>query len=647
MIFLNNISLSYGEKTIFDDVSLAITAGFRIGIVGDNGVGKTTLLQLIAGDKEPDAGVLDIPNRRNITIGFLPQELHEIGEAPIIQYLKGKVGLDVLEARLHTLESRIAETSSFDIASSEALLSEYERLHEKHTNLDGYSFEARAKQLLKGLGFKEKDYQKACGDFSGGWKMRIALAGILLSNPNIMLLDEPTNHLDTEAMEWLESYLKDYKGAFIVVSHDRYFLDKTVNNIWEIANARISIYKGNYSYYLHEKKRRQEAKLKAISLQKQKILRSKEFVERFRAKATKARQAQARLKVLEGMTPIATEREARTLRLSFPAPPKSAKMVCVVENVAKVYGEQRIFAGVDFSVIRGQKIAIVGANGEGKSTLMRLLAGRETPSKGRITYGEGVRIGFFSQESALEIRNEGSVWDVVANVGVASERQKRSLLGAFLFSGNDVQKATNVLSGGEKSRLALLKLLLTDANLLIMDEPTNHLDQKTRDVLLQALLEYSGTLVIVSHDRDLLDKLADKLLEVKNGVVNEYAGNYSYFIIKSRTSSNIPEALQVDGTAPAKAKTKAEKQQEADARNKRYRQSQRLMAAISQLEEDIVALEAKKSKCEAGLCDPSILRDGSKARAVNAEYEQIKTTLAKLSQEWEALSDELLKVNTE
>ncbi|MCF8054407.1 MAG: ATP-binding cassette domain-containing protein [Deltaproteobacteria bacterium] len=620
MFILDNLSLSWGSKTLFANVSLSIKDGSRIGVVGDNGTGKTTLLNLLAGKQAPDSGTIHAG--RGAKIGFLPQEMVELGEETIMTYLRKNIAQ--LEARIHSLEKRIA-TLLPEGEEGGALLKEYEELRTKHEFAAGYSFNARAKQLLCGLGFKESDAEKSCLAFSGGWKMRIALAGILLSNPSVMLLDEPTNHLDVAALEWLENYLKDCRATLIIVSHDKYFLDKTVDSIFELTAGKIFIHKGDYSHYLQGKEKRREALRKESALQKQELARAKEFIERFRYKATKAKQAQARLKAIAAIVPIEEEKEARAVTISFPPPPRVDKIVCTVKDLGKSYNGRTVFTHAHFSIVRGEKIAIVGANGEGKSTLVRLLAAVEKPSQGVIAYGEGIKIGFFSQESALEIRGEGTVWSAIAAVGKATDQQKRNLLGAFLFSGDDIQKKTAILSGGEKSRLALLKLLLTEANLLILDEPTNHLDKKTRDILLSALVEYQGTIVIVSHDRELLDLVTGKLFTVKNGRITEYAGNYSYFAEKQEEESGqMRKATKNNATPPSK-------------NNKRIPQysPEQLAFKLTQIENELIVQRAKKRQCEEELGNHNIMKDPLTARRVVDDYEKTKAEIARLSAMWE------------
>ena len=534
MIDLQNIRLSFAERVVFDGITWSIADKSRIGLVGDNGTGKTTLFRTILGEVEPDEGTVTIPARKKKVIGYLPQDVAELEARPLMSYLKECSGLSGVEQTIVDCEAMLPDLQPGSGAYQETL-QHYERAVMRFQGMDGYAFEARAKQILCGFGFREDDFTKNCTDFSGGWKMRILLAVILLSCPDIMLLDEPTNHLDTESMEWLESYLRDYPGCFITVSHDHMFLDKLVNQIAELARGKMTLYKGNYTYFLQEREKRLALLEKSMIRQQEEIQRIEEFVERFRYKATKAAQVQSRLKMLEKMKIIQGEKGSRTVAIRFPACEKSGKEVIALHDVAKDYNSLNVFREVNLTLYRGEKIAFVGVNGAGKSTLFRLLAGVEEPTAGRVTRGLNVRMAFFSQESAANLSYDRTVWEEVQSVSSqANDQERRNLLGAFLFPGDDIYKPVAVLSGGEKSRLTLLKILLLGSNFLVLDEPTNHLDLKTKEIFQEALLQYEGTLAIVSHDRYFLDRLVDRVVELRDGGAIEYRGDYSYFIEKRR-----------------------------------------------------------------------------------------------------------------
>jgi ATP-binding cassette subfamily F protein 3 len=645
LIYFKDISLSFGGRVIYDRINWTITERSRIGLVGENGTGKTTLFRAIMGIVPLDAGSIEIPNRRNKTIGYLPQDLVELEPVALMEYLKKKSGIAEIEARIKDLEEAISRCDD-GTPEFQRITKEYEAACARFTARDGYAFEAKSKQILKGLGFRERDFIKNCADFSGGWKMRVLFAVILLSNPDIMLLDEPTNHLDTESMEWLESYLKDYKGTIIAVAHDRFFLDKIVGQIAELANRRITIYRGNYSYYLVEKEKRLEALKKEMELQKGEIKRIEAFIERFRYKSTKAKQVQSRVKMLEKYNVVRIDPNARSVRIKFPEGVKSGKEVLAIDHIFKSYGETEVLKGLSFNVYRGDKIALVGMNGAGKSTLSRILSGAEAPDQGVVKYGLHVGMAFFSQESAENLNYDKTIWEEISATGTkANDQEKRNLLGAFLFSGDDIHKSIAVLSGGEKSRLALLKILLQDSNLLLLDEPTNHLDLKTKDIFQDALLHYHGTVIIVSHDRYFLDQMVNRVVEIRDGQCREYAGNYSYFIEKRRSETidnAVPPAADVaaitdmENAAPGNArKTKEEKRLEAEERNRISRMTRDIRTELAAVEDRIAVLEKHKAQNEALLCEPDVHKNPGRIKILDKELKELSAALEKLYAEWD------------
>ena len=667
MIYLKDISLSFADRKIFERINWTITDRSRVGLVGDNGTGKTTLLRAILGSVDLDAGSIEIPDRKRVSIGYLPQDLVELEEVPLMDYLRRRSGLADLEEAVKRGEEALARSGADD-PDHEKLLKGYENAVAAFNAKDGYAFAAKAKQILAGFGFRNSDFQKNCGEFSGGWKMRILLAVILLSQPDIMLLDEPTNHLDTESLEWLESWLKDYPGTILTIAHDRVFLDKIVTVIAELANRTITLYKGNYSYYLREKDRRREALKKEMELQRAEIKKVREFIERFRYKATKASQVQSRIKMLEKFDVLHAEGQGRSVKIRFPESPRSGKEVLAIRRLAKSYGDLKVFGDINFTLYRGEKAAVVGVNGAGKSTLSRILSGEEPPTSGEVGYGLSVKMAFFSQESAQNLNYRRTIWEEVNAAGTrSSDQERRNLLGAFLFSGDDIYKEISVLSGGEKSRLALLKILLTDTNLLILDEPTNHLDLKTREIFQNALLGYQGTILIVSHDRYFLDCLVTRVFELRDGVCHEYPGNYSYFIEKRREeqsaalapllpsappalSAELPAARPAgaqDRVAKAEAgrqpeertrKTREEKRREAEERNRISRATSALKRDLAKTEERIALLEAKKTEGETLLCDPDIYRDPERIRQLDQELKAVSAELEDLYYTWNDLT---------
>ncbi len=530
MISLQNIALTYNDKKIFDRISWRITEKSRIGLVGDNGAGKTTLFRAIKGEIALDGGLIEIP--KNKRIGYLPQDLVELDPLPVQAYLKRRTGQEELERTIRSYEEKIA-ANDHRLPEYEAMLNKFDAASAAFQVQDGYGFDARARRILKGLGFANDDYMKNCREFSGGWKMRIFLAVILLANPDIMLLDEPTNHLDTESMEWLENYLKNYGGTLLTISHDHMFLDKMVNQIAELGHGKITVSKGDYSHYLKEKEQKQAALQKRRELQKAEIKRIQAYIDRFRAKASKASEVQSRIKQLEKFELLPEAESSKKIHFRFPQSQRSGKEVILVRGLGKSYGQKQVFSGIDFTVYRGEKIALLGINGAGKSTLVRILAGSEKPSQGSLQLGYQVNAAFFSQESQHNVAYGHTIWEEVNAVDSPStDLEKRNLLGAFLFSGDDIHKPVSVLSGGEKSRLALIKILLQDSNCLILDEPTNHLDLKTKEIFQNALQHYSGAIVLVSHDRFFLDQLVQRVFEIRDGAMHEYTGNYSYFVQK-------------------------------------------------------------------------------------------------------------------
>lgn len=651
MIYFRNVNLSFLEKKLFDNINWTIHSRSRIGLVGENGTGKTTLFRALLDQVHLDSGTIEIPDRKHKTIGYLPQDLVELESVNLIEFLKQKSGIAALEESIKDLEHKISQVKQ-NTSGYSKLSQQYSDALAHFAAMDGYAFEARAKQVLKGFGFKEDDFARDCTLFSGGWKMRILLTSILLAQPDIMLLDEPTNHLDTESMEWLESYLKDYPGTIIVISHDRFFLDKIALQIAELSACHIHIYKGNYSHYLSQKEIRHAALKKEMELQKAQIKRIEEFVERFRYKATKAAQVQSRIKMLEKFSAVTLEAKTKSVTMKFPEGKKSAKEVVKAIDLGHSYGSLNVFNNLNFTLFRGDKVAFVGVNGSGKSTLSRLLSLSEQPSRGSVKYGDSVNMAFFSQESSQNLNYENTIREEIDSVPThASDQEKRNLLGSFLFSGDDIFKSISVLSGGEKSRLALLKIMLLDTNFLILDEPTNHLDLKTKDIFQNALVNYHGTVAIVSHDRYFLDNLVNKVFELKDRTINDYHGNYSYFIEKRNQAvtptpdENISQPLPKDQAF----KTKERKRLEAEERNKTYKSRAAFEKDLSAVEKKIASLEAKKSGHETSLCDPQTHRDSVKIKTINLELKDINAELERSYNIWTELHsklEELILANT-
>src|ERR1700723_3503792 len=534
MIQLSSAGKRYGHKLLFEGADWMITPRDRIGLVGANGTGKSTLMKIFAGMETLDYG--SFSTAKGISAGYLPQDgLTLSGRTVFAECMAVFSELREMEQEMEDLTARMPE---LDQSSPEytQVAQRYQRLEHEFRTRDGYAIEAQVGRVLMGLGFQKSDWQRQTEEFSGGWQMRIALAKLLLQKPNLLLLDEPTNHLDLEARNWLEEYLTTYPPAFVLISHDRYFLDITVDRIIEIWNKQIHFYAGNYDQYLVAKTARKEQLEAAYKTQHDRIEQLEVFINRFRYTATKAKQVQSRIKELEKIERIEIPEEEKTVHFSFPQPKPSGRIVAEFANVAKSYGERgisehRVFQHVNFMIERGERIALVGVNGAGKSTLIKLLAAQEKLTAGDYKLGHNVEADYFAQDQYKELDPDARILDDLGELSPAStQTQLRSLLGCFLFSGDDVFKRIGVLSGGERNRYALLKMLLHPANFLLLDEPTNHLDLRAKDVLLEALMKYTGTVVFVSHDRYFIDNLATRVFEIGEGKVEIYPGNYEDYI---------------------------------------------------------------------------------------------------------------------
>ena len=648
MISLENISIGFQEKVLFDNLNWRIPRGSRIGLVGNNGTGKTTLFRTIVGLVQSDKGNITLP--RNQRIGYLPQDLIELkSNIDLISYLKEKSGIAKLEHSLKACEEHLTSLSA-ESNKYQAALKKYEKTTNLFEHRGGYTFSIQAHKVLKGLGFREKDFTRQCTEFSGGWKMRIILASILLSSPNIVLLDEPTNHLDTESLEWLEGWLLNFSGTIIVISHDRYFMDKLMTKIAELAHQKLTIYQGNFSYYLKEKIKRHELLQKEAKNQQDKIAKTEAFIGRFRYKNTKATQVQSRIKMLEKMQIVKIDKAPKKAAIYFPKCPRSGDKVVTVENLDKEYGEIPVFSGLNFTLHRGERVALVGVNGAGKSTLSRLISKKERPTAGKVHLGHKVNLAFFSQESSQNLNYNNTVWEEISDESSSmTSGERRNLLGAFLFSGDAIYKLISVLSGGEKSRLALAKILMQESNFLILDEPTNHLDIITKELFQRALLKYSGTILIVSHDRYFLDNLIARVIEIRDGQIYNYPGNYSYFIEKRNrlltetNNSGLPTKKVEQQKLKVKTLGKLKKREEAEERNRTYRQNKDILDQLKSVEEEIKLLEKNKTNTEAQLCDPAVLKDSNKVRNLMIDLKKCNQELATLSKTHKELTLSLSK----
>jgi len=655
MIQLSAAGKRFGHKLLFENTDWLITPRDRVGLVGANGTGKSTLMKVLASLDTLDYGSLIVA--KGTTAGYLPQDgLSLSGRTVFAECMAVFTELHAMERELETLTHQISE---LDHTSPEyaSVADRYHSLEHEFRTRDGYSIEAEVGRVLMGLGFRKEDWERQTDEFSGGWQMRLALAKLLLQKPNLLLLDEPTNHLDLEARNWLEEYLHDYPYALVLISHDRYFLDVTVNKIAEIWNKRFWFYTGNYDKFLTQKTQRNEQLQAAYRNQRDRIEQLEVFINRFRYQATKAKQVQSRIKELEKIERIEVPPEEKTIHFSFPQPKPSGRIVAEFENVAKVYpakhsattssAEKEVFRDVNFLIEKGDRIALVGVNGAGKSTLIKLLAGAEAPTQGEFRLGHNVQADYFAQDQYKELDADARMID---DLGAASPRstqtELRSLLGCFLFSEDDVFKKIGVLSGGERGRYALLRLLLHPANFLLLDEPTNHLDLRAKDVLLDALMEYTGTVVFVSHDRYFIDKLATRVFEIGDGKVEVYPGNYEDYLWRkqggsARQDETIRQQLKTTEPAPPIPVNGNQSQAESvPAKTKRLNPIKRkkIEDRIRELEGAISHAETLIAQCETALQD---FVSADESQRQSQELDRQKAAHAGFIKEWEELSQSL------
>ena len=638
MIQLSSSGKRYGHKLLFEGVDWLITPKDRIGLVGANGTGKSTLLKVLGGLETLDYGSISIA--KGISAGYLPQDGLTLSGRTV--FAECMSVFSKLRAMEEEMEQLTASMSELDHASAEyaQVADRYQRVEHEFQARDGYAIEAQVGSVLTGLGFRKDDWDRQTDEFSGGWQMRIALAKLLLQKPNLLLLDEPTNHLDLEARNWLEEYLTEYPYAFVLISHDRYFLDVTVNKIVEIWNKRIHFYAGNYDKYEEQKTQRREQFEAAYRNQRERIEQLEVFINRFRYQATKAKQVQSRIKELEKMNRIELPEEEKTIHFSFPQPKASGRIVAEFAGIAKSYGEKEVFRDVSFMIERGDRIALVGVNGAGKSTLIKLLAGKEPLSAGEYRLGHNVQADYFAQDQYKELDQDARIFDDLAELSPRStQTELRSLLGCFLFSADEVFKRIGVLSGGERNRYALLRMLLHPANFLLLDEPTNHLDMRAKDVLLEALSKYTGTVVFVSHDRYFIDKLATRVFEIGDGRVEVYPGNYEdYRWRKGGGAARLQEAVAAapaavqpvngNGAAPAESKSK---------RLNPIKRKQ-MEDRVCELEHEITRMEAAIAECESAL---QTFVSADETQRLTQELEKHKRSLQAKVQEWEELGQAL------
>ena len=672
MISVDNLTVSFGGWDLFKDISFLINPKDRIGLVGKNGAGKSTMLKVLTGEQPPSSG--GVSRNGDCTIGYLPQQMKVADTTTLYAETEAAFGEVIdLEKEIAHLTEQITVRTDYESKEYETLLHRLNDCNDRFQILGGLNREAEIEKTLLGLGFKRSDFTRATSEFSGGWRMRIELAKLLLRRPSLFLLDEPTNHLDIESIEWLESYLKEYNGAVVLISHDRAFLDNVTTRTIEISLGKATDYKVPYSRYVELRNERRQQQMAAYLNQQKMIEQTEDFIERFRYKPTKSNQVQSRIKQLEKIERIEIEEEdLATLNIKFPPAPRSGQVVVEAKEAGKSFGEKHVFSDATFTIERGEKVALVGRNGEGKTTFARLVIGESEPSRGVVRVGHHVHIGYYAQNQDDLMNGDFTVFDTLDRVAVGDVRTKlRDILGAFLFRGEDIDKKVKVLSGGERARLAMARLMLEPYNLLVLDEPTNHMDMRSKDILKNALQKYNGTVIVVSHDREFLDGLVDKVYEFRDGRVKEHLGGIYDFLrdrqLESmreldRANSSAAVAAQSSGpgtnpvpgnrskgtagkspangaTSPAKPALSGKElytlKREAD---KQLRKAER---DVEQAEEQIMALEKQIAGMDKQMADPAAhgidLSDGT----LYAQYNELKDQLSKLTYRWEELNIEL------
>ncbi len=638
MLQLKDVEKYFADRRIFAGINWHIRPTDKIGLCGENGAGKSTLLKLLAGLVESDGG--HYQTAKGTTVGYLPQDgLVHKGRSLFAEAQSALAELQQMEAELRQLETQIASSPSNEE------LERYAELQSLFEQRGGYRMESEVGRVLHGLGFSETDFGKACEKFSGGWQMRIALAKLLLQQPNLLLLDEPTNHLDLPARDWLEDYLSNYPHGVVLVSHDRYFLDRVVGRIVEIWNGELTEYPGNYSRYITARDERVAA-LKAAKLQQdEEIARVEAFINRFRYQANKASQVQSRIKQLEKIERISLPPERKKIAFQFPTPPKGGRTAIELEKAVQRYGLLTVLDQVDVLVEQGERVALVGPNGAGKSTLMRLLSGVEQPVSGVRKEGHNLALAYFAQDQAAELNPTRDVYsELSADAPVAMVPKLRNILGSFLFSGDDIEKPVRVLSGGERNRLALAKLLLRPANLLLLDEPTNHLDLHSKEILLEALKKYKGTIIFVSHDRYFVDELATRVLEVGHGKVESFFGNYEDFLRAKQSLGDSSHSIQrveqqLTKSEMAPVADKETRILEHQTRKEKQRKEQKRLRELAEVEGRIELLEGELAGLEQTMADPELYQDQERWRDVSVQHVKLKDRLEKAYDQWEQLQE--------
>lgn len=635
MISISDLDFHFGSRTLYDKASLHIKPKDKIGLIGLNGRGKSTLLRILVGEYKPDGGSISMS--KDVSLGFLNQDLLSYDSHESILVVAMQAFSEALE-----LQKKIdAILVEFETNYTDDLVEKLADLQERFEALGGYTMQARTEEILEGLGFTTEELQRPLKLFSGGWRMRVMLAKILLQQPSLLLLDEPTNHLDLPSIKWIENYLAGYEGAVIIVSHDREFLDRTTNTTVEVTGGKLVPYAGNYSYYIEEKEERNLIQKGAFENQQAQIKQAERFIERFKAKASKAKQAQSRVKALdklERIEDVAGDDAKVNIKFNFTVSP--GRHILRMEHVGKKYGEKIIFRDTHVHIERGDKIALIGANGKGKSTLMRLVAGQEAPTNGNHQLGHNVIMSFYAQHQLESLRIENEILQEMVEAGSRrSEMELRSVLGSFLFTGDEVYKKIKVLSGGEKSRVALAKTLISEANFLLLDEPTNHLDMQSVNILIQALDQYQGTYIVISHDRFFVENVANKIWYIEDFQLKEYPGTYAEYEQWQEDREKAAKKAGLASPSAPKPLPKEEKKVEAAPAKTPSPDQKKALKELAEVEKKIDEREKELAVYEKQLADPQIYQNAAQLKDATLKFEQVKKELAQLNDRWEMLAE--------
>lgn len=646
MIDLVNISLQFNGKYLFREVNYRISSGDRISLVGANGTGKTSILRILNGELEPESG--NLYKQKNISIGYLPQDqVTHYGRTLIDEAKSALSDLVELQRKENHLSQSLLDENLNDDERYD-LVNQLGEVHHRLEELDSFSATSKVEKILLGLGFDESDFEKLTNHFSGGWQMRIALAKILIKQNDVLLMDEPTNHLDLDSLAWLTDFLLSFKGALIVVSHDKNFINRVTNKTLEIFNGKFYSYSGDYDSYLKYKEERDLQTIQLYEQQQRKLKDTQRFIERFRYKNTKARQVQSRIKQLEKLELIELPENKAEINIRFPEPPQSGRVNIELKNIYKSYGQNKVFMNSDFKVDRGEKIAFVGPNGAGKTTLAKIIAGVIDFDSGERLIGHNTLISYYAQDVADSLDPELDIIETLD--GIAPDKtlgQLRSLLGSFLFTGDDVFKKVAVLSGGEKSRVALCKILLTKSNFIILDEPTNHLDYSSKQILQNALMNFSGSLILVSHDIDFLRPLVNRVTDIRKGKIKNYPGDIDYYLRKREELASSEAAQNNRVSRVDSVSRKDQKRIEAELRQKKYAATKDILRKISEEEIIISELEGLTNQLEINLTDPEIYANPELAKETTRKFNEAKTLLEAAVYRWEKLNEELTSIESQ